>query len=112
VLGTVEALDRQGLRGDEQATVGSDARDRLEERDGRDLRADLSDATIERLDELLEPVGDAFVRAYEALLLGPEEGPSRGVNPTSSLSGEESAARQAESYGMELGVDARGGLGT
>jgi len=78
---------------------------------GGDLGADLADATVERLDELLERVSDAFVGTHEVLLLGPEEGPGRGVNPASPLPSEEPAARQAEPHGMEFGVDARSGLG-
>ena len=73
VLGSPESLDGHRLRGDEEAAVGPNAGDGLEERDRGDLLADLTDAAIEALDELLEPVGDAFVGAHEALLLGPEE---------------------------------------
>lgn len=98
--------------GDEQPAVRSDAGDAPEEGDGGNLRAHLFDVTVQRPDQLLEPVDDPFVGANESLLLRPEQGPGRRVDPRASLPCEQLSTAEAEPDRMQLGVDARGRLGT
>jgi len=106
VSGSAESLDGQRLGGDEQCTVGTDARDGLEQSDGWDLSAHTLDPAIECLDHRSELRDEFPLHADEQTPLVSEQGPGLGSHPPASILGEQAPTLEMKPDVVELGVDA------